>query len=401
MDTVDREVLVSLSAHHGWPAVSLYLPTHRSGSDKEQDRIRMKNLLRTACDRLVVDGMRATEAEVFCSPLSDTLEDDAFWRDTAESVVVFASAIGTWTLKLDIPVTESAVVGDRFYMRPLLAAQTGQRRFHALALSKNGCRLFAGDAASIELLPLEGAPASLADELKYDEREDSLQLTTFAGQQAAAGTGRAVGMFHGHGGEKDVEKIGLERYLRHVEHAVSKAIACESGVPLLLMGVEYEIATYRGLNTCAALVPERVLGATERMTAHQIRTAALDALEARFDAAVRDELSELMDREGSSLASRDPVEIVAAAAAGRVKTIFFDDGVGPFGVFDRERFTVDDVSVDEPAFLREGAGPQSHPNQGWDLIDLAAAETTLHGGEVHAFSGANAPVHGVAAVFRY
>jgi len=38
---------------------------------------------------------------------------------------------------------------------------------------------------------------------------------------------------------------------------------------------------------------------------------------------------------------------------------------------------------------------------GWDLVDLAAAETTLHGGEVHAFVGEDAPVRGVAAVFRY
>jgi len=403
MDSIDHDALVSLSAHTGFPSISLYLPTHRSGGGKDQDRIRLKNLLRTACDKLVVDGMRPPDAEAFCSPLTTTLADDAFWRETAESIVLFVSTIGTWVLKLDVPVAEQAVVGDRFYLRPLLAARRGERRFFALALSKNGCRLFRGDAASIEQVELEDAPVSLADELKYDEREESLQLTTFAGQQATAGAGGRVGMFHGHGGEKDVEKIGLERYLRKVEQAVTKAVSCEADVPLLLMGVEYEIAAYRALNTCAALVDEQVTGSPDKRTSRMIRAHALEALEPRFASRVEDELGELNDKGGSSLTSHDLVEIVSAAATGRVKTIFFSDGTGPFGAFDRETFSVEGVSADPPTRLREHAtADEANTSQaGWDLVDLAAAETTLHGGEVHAFIGEEPPVHGVAAVFRY
>jgi len=403
MDTVDRDVLVSLSAHTGWPAISLYLPTHRSGGDKDQDRIRLKNLLRSACDRLVQDGLRPPEAEAFCAPLSETLTDEAFWRDAGDGLAVFVSPIGTWTLKLDAPVDEQAVVGDRFYVRPLLAAQRGGRHFFALAISKNGCRLYRGDGAFIEQVALTGAPVSLADELKYDvPSDDSLQLTSFAGQQATAGAGGRVGMFHGHGGEKDTEKIGLERYLRKVEQAVSGLVNCEGATPLLLMGVDYEIATYRALSTCAALAPEQVLGSPDKLTIHQIHAAALEALAERFEDTVRHELEELTEKEGSSLASHDPVEILAAAASGRIKTIFLDNGTGPFGLFDRETFSVDGICADEPRLLREGGNSRADDMDcGWDLVDLAAAETALHGGEVHAFKGEDAPVHGVAAVFRY
>ena len=73
METLDRDALVSLSAHSGWPSISLYLPTHRSGSEKEQDPIRFKNLLRSACDRLVAEGMRQPDADAFCGPVSSTL----------------------------------------------------------------------------------------------------------------------------------------------------------------------------------------------------------------------------------------------------------------------------------------------------------------------------------------
>jgi len=401
MDTVDRDVLVSLSAHKGWPAVSLYLPTHRVG-DKGQDRIRLKNLLRSACDRLVADGMRSTEAEAFCGPLRDTLADDGYWRDIGDGLVVFMSAEGTWTLRLDVSVDEQAIVGDRFYLRPLLAAQRGGRHFYALAVSRNGCRLYKGDGALIDQVPLEGIPESIADEMRYDVREESLQYTSFAGQQATAGAGEAIGQFHGHGGEKDVDKVALERYLRKVEGAVSGIVACDAGIPLLLMGVEYELSMYRLLSDCSALVPEQVTGSPERMTPHQIRLAALEALADRFDDTVKAELAELTEKEGSSLTSHDAVEIVAAAAAGRIKTIFLDNSMGPYGVFNRETFSVASMCATEPRLLRETETPmEAGADCGWDLVDLAAAETTLHGGEVHAFAGEEAPIHGVAAVFRY
>ncbi len=401
MDTLDRDALVSLSAHAGWPSISLYLPTHRSGSAKEQDPIRFRNLLRSACERLIADGMRQPEAEAFCEPINSTLSDETFWRDTEDGMAVYVAPVGTWVLKLGVPVKEAAIVGDRFYLRPLLAARGSDSRFFALALSKNGCRLFAGDAASIEQVEIQDAPASLADEIKYDEREESLQLTSFAGQQATAGAGRAVGMFHGHGGEKDVDKIQLEGYLRKVEHAVAKTVSCDKEAPLLLMGVDYEIATYRALNTCDALADEQVSGSPDKLAAHQIHASALEALSERFEARVLEELQELSDKEGSALTSRNPAEIVAAAAAGRVKTIFIDDGDGPYGLLDRTTLTVEAISADPPQILRERPSDAAGAEAGWDLVDLAAAETTLHGGEVHAFAGEGAPVRGVAAVFRY
>ena len=105
-------------------------------------------------------------------------------------------------------------------------------------------------------------------------------------------------MFHGHGGEKDVDKVRLERYLRKVEHSVAKTVPCQGTAPLLLMGVEYEIATYRALNTCDALADEQVNGSPDRMSAHQIQASALEVLDDRFDARVQEELRDCPTRRG-------------------------------------------------------------------------------------------------------
>ena len=105
-----------------------------------------------------------------------------------------------------------------------------------------------------------------------------------------------------------------------------------------------------------------------------------------------------------ALASHDVREIVSAAAAGRVKTLFFDDSTGPFGLLDRDSLEVTRVCTGSPRYLRETSDAETtaaDADCGWDLVDLAAAETALHGGEIRAFTGEDAPVEGVAAIYRY
>lgn len=404
MQYPDHAALTTLARPHGWPSITLYAPTHRAGSQKEQDRIRLKNLLREACDALVAEGMRTADADRFCSPIAELVADDSFWRQTADGLAVFVSEDLVQTIVLEKTVPEQSVIGDRFYLRPLLAAHTGDRRFFALAVDRNGCRLFAGDGATIERLPLEDAPVSLADELRYDETQDAVQYSSMPAPQSAAGGKRpTAAIFHGHGGEKDTDKINLERYLRKVEAVVSRSAACTSDAPLVLLGVEYELASYRSLSTCPSLVPQAVFGATDELTEYEIHTRALEALEPRFAEADTAALRELTEKRGSSAVTDDVTEIVAAAATGRVKMLFFDDSAGPFGTFDREGFDVEVLGVDPPPHLRERmAGSSAVATQyGWDLVDLAAAETLLHDGEVHAVSSESETVRGVAAVLRY
>lgn len=405
MTSAKRDRIARLAGQRSWPSVSLYLPTHRAGSDKEQDPIRFKNLLRTACDGLTASGMREPEAQALCSRVHDLTSDSAFWRDNADGLAVFAGRDALEVVRIDATLPELSVVGERFYLRPLFAADRGERSFFALALDRSGCRLFAGDADGIREVELVGVPASLADELRYDEVQPAVQYSSVPTPASAAGGGRPTGaIFHGHGGEKDVDKVNLERYLRKVEAAVTKACAEAPGTPLVLLGVDYTIAVYRALNTSPALVDAQVSGATDELAAHEIHARALEALEPHFESVVESRLQSLRDKAGTSLVSHSPTEIVAAAASGRVSTLFLDDGTGPFGTFDRDTLTVDSLCADAPRLLREGPPPEntaSGAECGWDLVDLAAAETALHGGEVIGFTGEDAPVRGVAALMRY
>lgn len=404
MAAIGRSLLLDLASNRAWPSLSILMPTHRAGANKDQDRIRLKNLRREMYERLVSQGLRAPDAEAALAPVDAVLEDPSFWRETTEGLALFSSERLTRTIKLDAPPVERALVGDRFYLRPLLPAHSRDTRFFALLIDRNGCRLYRGDAASIVEIALEGAPASLAEELRYDEVQQAVQYSSVPASAKAAGGGRPTNaIFHGHGGEKDTDKANLERYLRKVEAAASAAVAKDADVPLILFGVDYELAVYRALNTSQALVDEQVLGATDELTPRDVQVRALEALEPSFRARLEARLEALVEARGNGRVTNDPASIVPAAAAGRIEDLFIDDGYGPFGTFDRERFIVDSVTTVEPEVLRESPGPAdgSGPTRGWDLGDLAAAEVLLHGGRVHAFAGNDAPIRGMEALLRY
>jgi hypothetical protein len=404
MKSSEQSALTTLAGHHGWPAVSLYLPTHRLAEQRPQDRIRLRNLTRSAAEALVAGGMRAPEADTLLAPAVALVDDDTFWRTGTEGLAVFVSSDGVNVLRLGTSVPEQVVAGDRFYLRPLVVASRGDLGFFALAVDRAGCRLLRGDEVSIQEVTLEGVPSSLADELRYDEAQSGVQYSSVPAPQSAAGGGRPTGaIFHGHGGEKDTDKINLERYLRKIEGAVSKLIASESSRPLILMGVDYALAMYRSLNTSPSLVDEQVTGATDALALHAIHAKALEALQPVFTAVSDGRLDEITEHEGSAVVLRDVTKIVKAAATGRVKSLFFDDSTGPFGTFSRETLEVDDICADAPRLLREDSRPEDAADSdcGWDLVDLAAAETILNGGEVYGFGGEDAPVRGVVALLRY
>lgn len=398
MNSIDKPALAALASHRGFPCISISLPLSGKEPDKRPGMLRLKNLIAQANSTLTAEGMRQPQARELLAETTSLLDDPAFWEDSAEGLAVFSQPGLTRTYRLDTPLPEQCVVGGRFYLRPLALAIHGDESFFALALDRNRARLFSGNRTEILEIHLDPSVSSFAETAKYDQREESLQLTTFAGPESAAGVGRRIGLFHGHAGE-NVDKDELLRFSTVLEHAVTAHIGPDSTVPLLLLGVGYQLAAYRAVNTYHSIAPQQIEGATDELTISDVHAKAREVLTPHFSLAVDNDIAELQGKR-SELVANDPVEIVNAAATGRVKTLFFDDSVGPFGQFDRAKFAVSVLCDSAPARLRES--PEGEDAEcGWDLVDLAMAETVMHGGTVRAFTGDSAPMAGAAAILRY
>ncbi len=406
MDTITRDVVAPLAERVGWPLVSVYLPAHRLRIQSAPDRIAMRNLLAEARRELVKGGARESEADTLLAEAHAFADDDAEWTGGFEGLAVFMAPGSTEFLRLETAVPEIAVAGDRFFLRPLFRVYHGSEHFWALAIDLNCTRLFSCDRNNVEEVALpKGTPTTILDITKYENREELEGYHTIpTATPEGIAQGETSAMFFGHGGEKDVEKTQRMQFVQALDHGVTKVLGAQSTEPLVLLGADYLLADYREVCTYAHLYPHQVEGATDYLEARDVQAAAWMAVEPAFAATAEADVDELRQLLGTPRASEDPAQIVKAAAAGQVKTLFFGDGAGPYGWFDRATFDVTHLCPAEPGTLRADLH-EAHDFDilecGWDLVDLAAAETVLHRGDVHAFTGEDAPVAGAAAVFRY
>ncbi len=378
-DTLDRETLTEIARHEGWPAISIHMSTHRAGPDVQQDPIRFKNLLKTA-EETLHESMRAPDIAKLLAPAYDLLGDTAFWRGSTEGLAVFVGTDDFRVFRLDVEVPESVMVAERFSIRPVLPALGVDERFYVLALSKKCVRLLEGTRHEVHELDLTGAPQSLADALKYDEYQRQVQF--HSGTPAGAAGGKRAAMFHGHGGVPDVEKSNLLRYFRLIDRGMHELLRDEDA-PLLLAGVDYLMPLYKEASSYANLVDVSMAGNPDELTPAELHAEARKLLEPLFRAELTRDLEKLEALLGTGAASRTLTDILPAAHEGRVDVLFVSPQRTDWGTYDAETRVVTLNGGERSAGAR-------------DLFDLAAAQTLLHGGTIHATD--EPPI---SAIFRY
>jgi hypothetical protein len=328
--------------------------------------------------------MRSPDIDAVLRPARALLDDPAFWRTLTDGLAVYFAEDTIHVFKTSASLPEFIAVEERFMIRPLLPALDRGEHFYVLALSKNRVRLLEGTRERVTELDPAGLPEGLGDALKYDDPEHQVQFHTRT-PAGAAGRGKRDAMFHGHGGVPDVEKDRVLRYFRVVDRALHEYLRDETA-PLLLAGVDYLMPIYREVNSYPHLLETSMAGNPDELTDTEIHASALQMLRPHFDARVAADLDVLNDLNGTSEASTDLHEVVAAAHEGRVRILFVAEAEPVWGSYDPSSGVV-----------------VTHAEQqrgDWDLADLAAAETLLHGGTVHAV-GSGMPFETAAAIFRY
>jgi hypothetical protein len=283
--------------------------------------------------------------------LAETLEDAA--HDVVpkgKALAIYCAPEFCRAFHLPETVEESVSIANHFYIKPLIPALQAERSFYVLALSQKHIRLLRcteDNSHEVEL------PAEV---LKVPESEDNvIQLSHFYKQVSE----------------------GITVYLRE-RHDES---------PLVIAGVEYEIATFRKVNVYPNLAHDVVHGAPDGLKGGELHKRALDAVHSFFEAPLRKALVRY-EEAGTQRSSSTVKDIVKASFDGRVLDLILAEGAQYMGVFDDS--------------TRGVKGHKQHVDGDEDLLNAAALETLLHGGEVFIVAGNQIP-HGApaVAVYRY
>jgi Bacterial archaeo-eukaryotic release factor family 3 len=382
VDVLSRDDLELLVQQPRSPCVSLYIPTHRSRPETQQDPIRLKNLIRRAEERLVGTGIRRRDAGEVLHPARELIEDEAFWRHQSGGLALFLRAGWFRCYRLPLTFEELVVVSDRFHVSALLPLLTGDGHFFVLALSENEARLLAGTRSAVHVVNVPSLPAGVKDALRYDDPQREL------GSHAAerGGPGARV-VLHGQGIGAEVQKERLGRYLQAVDDAVRGSLRGQRA-PLVLAGVAYVRAMYRHISTYPHLLERGISGSPDRVSSEELHTRAWALVEPLFTRDRDDAAAAYREALGTGRASDSLEEVLTAAEAGRIDVLFVPTGTHVLS------------ATYGSAGVAHADGGQEFG--GRDLIEQAVVRTMLNGGTVYAVPEGEMPDRApIAALFRY
>jgi len=384
MAILNSSELRHLIAEKEQPCVSIYLPTHRKGPQIEQDRIRLKNLLRKAEKLLSDSGMRGNEMATILDPARKLLENSIFWRHQSDGLAVFLSADEFFNFQLPYHFSEVVVVTDRYHVKPLLPVLTDEAQFYVLAFSQKQVRLLQGSMYSVSEIDLEGVSTSLAETLDPTRNRNHLQFHTGA---PSHGSGKRDAIYHGSGFGDEDRKKAIQKFFAQVDRGVTEVLKDNPG-PLVLAGVDYLLPLYREVSKYPNLVGSGVTGNFDVVAAEELHRLAWEQVEPFLTENRKKNWDRFVELRGteSKLVSDEVREVVKSALSGRIDALFVAAGVQHWGTVD---FQNQHVEIHE--------GEQSGD---CDLLDLAAVHTLTKGGSVYIMENGDASSD-IAAIYRY
>ncbi len=366
------------------PCLSVYMPLSNASTaginpNGKQNELRWRECLRLAEERAPQFGNQGAELLNSVKNWADIApETDA----KAKSIAVFRCGDQTHVALLDEQVQERAVMGPHFYIRPLLASLLREKNFYLLGLSRKNTRLLRCTNTSAEEVPF---PADVKNDFELWMNQVKPDHNAVNNGSVSAGSGGRTALAP-KGSDDETKDELLLHFFKQIDHGVAQVLHGKSE-PLVLCAVEYELVSYREVNSYPHLAKESVTGAPNGLKSGEMHTRAFEALERCYETKVDDTLAEWNHKVGGGASSRLK-DVITASHDGRVLTLLVSDSLEQTGVFDEETRTV--------------KGKETGTVDDQDLVNDAVVQTILHAGKVllvpHRKMPNGAPL---AAIFRY
>lgn len=359
--------------------VSAYMPTVKSGSETEQNKIRYKNLLRKVGSGLMEAGFSMAEKKNMIEKAWELHSNNWFWEHQEEGIVLFITPDSFEYFSTPFSIEEEVVINNRFYLRPLFVLNQLQGDFFVLALSMDEAVLYKGDSQGLVKHEVKNAPSGIQDIVQYDQADRQLQ------HHGSDGNGRP--MFHGQEADDTFQHKQLIEYVRQLANAFDPEMK-KMDYPLVLCGLEEIIALYRKESGYAHITRDEIRKHPRNVGKDELFMLAREILAEEFSIPVKNALHRFKAQARSGAAADILAEIIPASLDHRVETLIIPREKKLWGRYDHRTQVLDPHQTQKPGDC--------------DLYDMAARHTLLNGGNVYVLPENEIPsTNSALALLRY
>lgn len=386
LERINRETLNQLRARDGQICLSLYMPTHRTSPERNQDPIRYKNLLRQLREQLDEQEPEA-DYDALLKSFDALVNDYDFWINQQDGLAIFGGEDFFKSYCLQRPVAERVLVSSRPYLTPLLRIVQSADAYQVLCLTRDSVRLFEGNRDVLDEVELaaevpKNIVAALGPELTPGNQSGHPGSFGRAGER-----GNSAAQESGGSGKQDEIDLDRDRFFRAVERAITEYHSKPSGLPLVLAALPENQFFFRAVSHNTQLLEPAITIDPAALDMKALRQRSWELLSHHYKLRLNTILDQYGNSHGQGLASDQLSEIGQATVSGRIATLLVEaDRVVP-GQFERESGAVT---------MEDGAADKA------DILDEVMLQAMENGGEVIVVPPELMPsATGAAAVFRY
>lgn len=337
--------------------------------------VRLKNAIRSVTRKL--EDIMPQSSDTLLEPvreLARTTETEGVWSN---GLIVFRSPDVFRYFFLHRHVPELHAVEERFQIRPLLSAVAREQRFHLLGLSRRDVRLFHCTQHRVEHATIR--PQNFRVWLATRKPDHVFENRAAAGPSV----GSMKGVSFGTNTDREREDEYLVHFFKEVDNGVT-ALLRDDAAPLLLAGTEDEVAIYRRVSTHPRLLDQYVHGSPDGLSERELHRRAMAIAMRLCSLPLQSAIGELEKQRDKSRVSLDAQSVIKSAWEGGVADLFLSQRAEFIGRWNEQTYQVESGSPGE------------------DLLNAAALQTVLHGGQAFALEDEDMPEkHEVAAVLRF
>lgn len=307
----------------GSTCVSIIVPTHRLGQDRQGD---FKEVQRAI---LVAKQSGLKEEEKILSGIDDLFEQIDFNRNK-EAIGIFVSSHIKKLVKFPFPVTKKIIVNKLFHLHDLLYLENYSTPYYLVEISEKEIRLFRGLIDHLEEIKDEEFPKEITDDYEYSKPSQSSSN---------------AGYTHVKGFEKDkseVQHLRLKKIFRETDKCLVKYLATED-TPLLLCAPEREISLFKSATKHLDNIAGLITNNQQRTSMRDMEVSAWDQLKSFTDQQKLKLVDEFKEKIGAGLAVYGMEAVWKAAKEGKGLSMLVEKEYNGSAITPQEVDTVDEI----------------------------------------------------------